>query len=231
MERQSGDHAQEGSDDEDGVSRDSNEIHRLHEEDGGSQNENHEDEDQDFEQTGDWYIEETDENDDDDEEDNEIRQRTDKNILDVLKVCLSGHCFPDLPQKLEEISEECGDIVSYKKTTKSLFEQLVLKLEENNDQLYSLHHRVKYLEQECESKDLQIDKMTIAMQEEVDNCHQETGEVLEEMTRKVNSEIHQRQEVERLVLRMQSENSHLKVDSRLLPPFSLLTCLSPLRKP
>jgi altronate dehydratase len=123
---------------------------------------------------------------------------------------------------LEDISEECGDIISYKKNTKSLFEQLVLKLEENNDQIYSLHHRVKYLEQECESKDLQIDKMTIAMQEEVDNCHHETEEELERMTRKVNEEITQRQDVEKIVLRLQIENSQLKVCTTTIPALTLL---------
>lgn len=114
-------------------------------------------------------------------------------------------------QKLEEISTECGDIATYKQNTRNLFEQLLYKLEENNDQIYSLHHRVKYLEQECESKDIHIEKITIAMQEAVDDCRIEAEELVEDMSRKVASEVTQRHEVERIVCRLQVENSNLRV--------------------
>ena len=155
---------------------------------------------------------------DDEEEDDEnefLSQQTDQNILSVLKVSpspsLSSPPLSHPSQKLEEISQECGDISSYKKNTRELFEQLLLKLEENNDQIYSLHHRIKYLEQECGSKDIHIEKITIAMQEAVDDCRVEAEELVEEMSKKVSAEVFQRQETERIICRLQVENSQLKV--------------------
>ena len=58
-----------------------------------------------------------------------------------------------------ESSTTVEDINTYKTNTRNLFEQLLLKLEENSDHIYSLEHRVKFLEQECEDKDLDIEKM------------------------------------------------------------------------
>lgn len=49
------------------------------------------------------------------------------------------------------------------------------------------------------------------MQEAVDDCRIEAEELVEDMSRKVASEVTQRQEVERIVCRLQIENSNLKV--------------------
>eukprot|EP00602_Paraphysomonas_sp_CaronLab_P002861 CAMPEP_0185028400 /NCGR_PEP_ID=MMETSP1103-20130426/14057_1 /TAXON_ID=36769 /ORGANISM="Paraphysomonas bandaiensis, Strain Caron Lab Isolate" /LENGTH=361 /DNA_ID=CAMNT_0027562799 /DNA_START=191 /DNA_END=1276 /DNA_ORIENTATION=- len=109
-----------------------------------------------------------------------------------------------------ETSSNPDDINTYKAKTRVLFEQLLLKLEENSDQIYSLEHRVKYLEQECESKDIHIEKITVAMQEAVDDCRQEAEDMVEEMVRKVSAEVNQRRDAELLVCRLQSEVSRLK---------------------
>lgn len=51
------------------------------------------------------------------------------------------------------------------------------------------------------------------MQEAVDDCRVEAEELVEEMSRKVATEVTQRQEVERIVCRLQIENSQLKVQT------------------
>jgi hypothetical protein len=110
-----------------------------------------------------------------------------------------------------ETSTNVEDIDTYKMNTRKLFEQLLLKLEENSDHIYSLEHRVKFLEQECEDKDLDIEKMSVSMQQAVDDCRQEAEEMVGELMGKVSVEVSQRQEVEGLVRRLQADNSKLKV--------------------
>ena len=113
---------------------------------------------------------------------------------------------------LEEIEKNSSsDIGAYKAGTRNLMEHLLLKLEENNEQMYALEHRVKYLEQECDSKDIQIEKITSAMQDAVDDCRVEAEEIVEEMVRKVSVEAEQRRDAELVICRLQAENSRLKV--------------------
>lgn len=115
-----------------------------------------------------------------------------------------------------ESSTTVEDINTYKTNTRNLFEQLLLKLEENSDHIYSLEHRVKFLEQECEDKDLDIEKMTMSMQEAVNDCRQEAEEMVGELMGKVSVEVNQRHEIEGLVRRLQSDNAKLKVGSKML---------------
>ena len=107
------------------------------------------------------------------------------------------------------------DVNTYKTNTRNLFEQLLLKLEENSDHIFSLEHRVKFLEQECEDKDLDIEKMTISMQEAVNDCRQEAEEMVGELMGKVSVEVNQRHEIEGLVRRLQSDNAKLKVSQQI----------------
>jgi hypothetical protein len=127
-------------------------------------------------------------------------------------------------QMLEEIEKDSvSDISEYKARTRHLMEVLLVKIEENSDQMYALEHRVKYLEQECDSKDIQIEKITSAMQDAVDDCRVEAEEMVEEMVRKVSVEVDQRRDAEIIILRLQSENSRLKVSATLShkPRFAL----------
>lgn len=117
-----------------------------------------------------------------------------------------------------ETSINVDDINAYKTNTRKLFEQLLLKLEENSDHIYSLEHRVKFLEQECEDKDLDIEKMTMSMQEAVQDCRQEAEEMVGELMDKVSAEVTHRHEVEGLLRRLQGQNSKLKVDAATFLP-------------
>jgi chromosome segregation ATPase len=116
------------------------------------------------------------------------------------------------------------DIADFKTHYRTIFEKLCVNLEENNDIISALEHRVNYLQQDLESKDLHIEKITIAMQEEVDECRVEADDLIEEMTQKLSSEVSQRNDVESLVSRLQLENARLKVNSKLQKP--LLRLLS-----
>jgi hypothetical protein len=113
-------------------------------------------------------------------------------------------------QDIENSSDQ-DDISSYKDKTKNLFVQLLTKLEENGDQMYSLEHRVKFLEQECDSKDIHIEKITVAMQEAVDAAE----EMVEEMENKVTVEINQRRDAEMIGFHLQTENTRLKDNMKL----------------
>ncbi|CAE7312671.1 unnamed protein product [Symbiodinium microadriaticum] len=104
---------------------------------------------------------------------------------------------------------------AYKAGIRHFIEQMLLKFEENNDQIYALEHRVKYLEQECDIKDSHIEKITSAMQDAVDDCRLEAEEMLEEMGQKVSVEIEQRRDAELIILRLQAENCRLKDTLRL----------------
>ena len=110
-----------------------------------------------------------------------------------------------------ETSTNVEDIDAYKINTRKLFEQLLIKLEENSDHIYSLEHRVKFLEQECEDKDLDIEKMSISMQEAVNDCRQEAEDMVGELMSKVSMEVNRRLEIEGLVRRLQAQNAKLKV--------------------
>lgn len=112
-----------------------------------------------------------------------------------------------------ESSTNPDDIEAYKTNTRKVFEQLLIKLEENSDHIYSLEHRVKFLEQECEDKDLDIENVTSSMQDAVNDCRQEAEEMVGELMGKVSAEVKQRHEVEGLVRRLQTENSKMKVCS------------------
>lgn len=113
---------------------------------------------------------------------------------------------------LEDIEKDSVlDIAEYKARSRKLIEALIADMEENSDQLFALEHRVKYLEQECDSKDIQIEKITSAMQDAVDDCRVEAEEMVEEMVRKVSAEVDLRRDSEIIILRLQSENSRLKV--------------------
>jgi chromosome segregation ATPase len=105
----------------------------------------------------------------------------------------------------------------YKSKTRTLFEQLVLKIEENSDLINFLEHRVKYLEQECEGKDLHIEKITVAMQEAIDDYRIQADDKIEEVSNVIEMEKRSRKECERLICRLQSENHRLKVQP-LTPP-------------
>jgi len=109
-----------------------------------------------------------------------------------------------------ESGTSVNDIDTYKTNTRKLFEQLLLKLEENSDHIYSLEHRVKFLEQECEDKDLEIEKMSAAMQAAVHDCRQEAEHMVGELMGKVSAEVNQRHQVEGLVRRLQADNSKMK---------------------
>ena len=110
-----------------------------------------------------------------------------------------------------EGTEGVEDFATYKINTRKLFEQLLLKLEENSDHIYSLEHRVKFLEQECEDKDMDIERLTLSMQDAVNECRQDAEEMVNELMGKVSMEVNQRHEVEGLLRRLQSENAKLKV--------------------
>jgi endonuclease YncB( thermonuclease family) len=49
------------------------------------------------------------------------------------------------------------------------------------------------------------------MQEAVDDCRVEAEELVEDMSKKVATEVTQRREIERIVCRLQGENSQLQV--------------------
>ena len=110
-----------------------------------------------------------------------------------------------------ETTTNAEDITAYKTNTLKLFEQLLLKLEENSDHIYSLEHRIKFLEQECEDKDLDIERMTGSMQEAVQDCRQETEQMVGELMGKVSLEVNQRHAIEGVVRRVQADNAKLKV--------------------
>lgn len=56
------------------------------------------------------------------------------------------------------------------------------------------------------------------MQEAVDECRVEAEDLVEDMSKKITREAHQRREIERILCRLQVENTQLKVSHS---PFSL----------
>ena len=106
---------------------------------------------------------------------------------------------------------DVSSIERYKASTRKLFEQLLFKLEENSDYIYSLEHRIKFLEQECEDKDADLDKMSNSMQQAVSECRNEAEDMVNELMEKVSLEVGQRRDVELLARRLQKENAKLKV--------------------
>jgi hypothetical protein len=92
-------------------------------------------------------------------------------------------------------------------------EQLLLKLEEDQDYIYSMAHKIKSLEDDCTQKDLEIEKMSSDMQEALTECRMEAEEMAEDMLTKIASEVRQRHDTEKVVFRLEAECSRLQVSN------------------
>lgn len=110
-----------------------------------------------------------------------------------------------------------------------LIQQLLIKLEQDEDNVFALTHKiksleeeheedcyllkqkVKYLEQELANKEIEYERLTVDLSDALAECRNEADEMADEMLCKLSAEIRQRQEIQRVVYNLQMETDRLKV--------------------
>lgn len=120
---------------------------------------------------------------------------------------INGHIM----MSLSELSSHDDDFPSYKAKTKKLLEHLLSKLEEDVDYQRSLESQIEDLEISVMVKDRDMQRLSEQAREAIDDCKLQAEEMSEDMLGKIATEVNQRISVERLLVRLQLENSKLKV--------------------
>jgi len=104
---------------------------------------------------------------------------------------------------------------SYKAKTKMLLEQLYVKLEEDVEYQRSLEEQIDALEDDLKSKELEVEFIKHEARKALEDTKQQADDMAAQLLARVSAEVSARLDVERVMRRLQKENSRMLSDLRL----------------
>ncbi len=111
----------------------------------------------------------------------------------------------------KDFGKDGEDFVSFKNRTKGLLAQLLRKLEEDVDYQHNLEQQIDDLDRDGKIREHDIERISRQAREAIEDCKAQAEDMAEDMLSKMASEVDRRCSLERLVVRLQADNSRLQV--------------------